>query len=95
VVCGDFNVDRDSALFGEFMTGTGLSDAFDGACPPTFRAEYLPPGATLHCIDFILTTAEMKASAVTLLFADKEPLPSGPAWLSDHIGLRARLVLAS
>lgn len=94
VVCGDFNVDRDSELFGEFMTGTGLSDAFEGACPPTFRAEFLPPGATLHCIDFILTTAEMKASAATLLFADKEPLPSGPAWLSDHIGLHARLLLA-
>lgn len=95
VVCGDFNVDRDSALFGEFMTGTGLSDAFDGACPPTFRAEYLPLGATLHTIDFILTTAEIKASAATLLFTHKEPLPSGPAWLSDHIGLRARLLLAS
>jgi sphingomyelin phosphodiesterase 2 len=92
VVCGDFNVDRDSALFGEFVTDAGLSDAFEGTCPPTFRAEYLPAGATSNCIDFILTTPEIKASTATLLFADKEPLPSGPAWLSDHIGLRATLL---
>lgn len=95
VVCGDFNVSRESPLFGEFVTDAGLSDAFEGACPPTFRAEYLPAGETSSCIDFILTTAEIKASTATLLFADKEPLPSGPAWLSDHIGLRARLFLTS
>ena len=55
VVCGDFNVDRDSALFGEFIAGSGLDDTFEGGCPATFRAEYLPAGETPHCIDFILT----------------------------------------
>lgn len=95
VVCGDFNVDRDSALFGDFMAGTGLVDAFEGGCPPTFRAEYLPAGETPHCIDFVLTTAEVKTSAATLVFAGKEPLPGGPGWVSDHIGLCARLVTAS
>jgi hypothetical protein len=44
VVCGDFNVDRDSALFSDFVSETGLDDAFEGRCPPTFRAEYLPAG---------------------------------------------------
>jgi hypothetical protein len=39
VVCGDFNVDRDSALFGEFIAGAALDDAFEGSCPATFRAE--------------------------------------------------------
>ena len=50
VVCGDFNIDRESSLFGEFRAATGLADAFGGACPPTFRAEYLPRGrdAALH-----------------------------------------------
>ena len=28
VACGDFNVDRDSALFGAFTDGAGLADAF-------------------------------------------------------------------
>jgi len=89
VVCGDFNIARESPLFGEFTAATGLADAFDGACPPTFRAEYLPPAATPHCIDFILTAAEVKVESTALVFAEKEPL----GYVSDHIGLRARLSL--
>jgi endonuclease/exonuclease/phosphatase family metal-dependent hydrolase len=91
VVCGDFNVSRESTLFGEFMAATGLADAFEGGCPPTFRAEYLPAGATTHCIDFILTAGEVKAESAGLVFAEKkEPL----GYVSDHIGLRARLSLS-
>ena len=91
VVCGDFNIDRDSALFGDFVRDTGLSDAFGGTCPPTFRAEFLPAGETPHCIDFILTTATVKATATGLLFAGKQPIHGRPAYVSDHIGLYARL----
>ena len=89
VVCGDFNIARESSLFGEFMAATGLADAFEGACPPTFRAEYLPAGATPHCIDFILTAGGIKVESAALVFAGKEPL----GYVSDHIGLRARLSL--
>ena len=90
VVCGDFNVSRESSLFGEFMAATGLADAFAGRCPATFRAEYLPRGATPHCIDFILTAGEVTAESAGLVFAEKkEPL----GYVSDHIGLRARLSL--
>jgi sphingomyelin phosphodiesterase 2 len=90
VVCGDFNVSRESSLFGEFMAATGLADAFAGACPPTFRAEYLPAGATPHCIDFILTAGEATVESTGLVFVEKkEPL----GYVSDHIGLRARLSL--
>jgi endonuclease/exonuclease/phosphatase family metal-dependent hydrolase len=89
VVCGDFNVARESPLFGEFTAATGLADAFAGACPRTFRAGYLPAGATPHCIDFILTAGEVKAESAALVFAGKEP----PGYVSDHIGLRARLSL--
>lgn len=93
VVCGDFNVDRDSSLFGGFLAGTGLADAFEGRCPATFRAEYLPAGETPHCIDFILTAGGVKAEAATVLFAGKEPLGGGPGYVSDHLGLRASLFL--
>jgi endonuclease/exonuclease/phosphatase family metal-dependent hydrolase len=93
VVCGDFNIDRDSSLFGEFIADTGLADAFNGGCPPTFRAEYLPPDRTPRCIDFILTADGVKAEAATVIFAEKEPLPDGPGYVSDHVGLRASLVL--
>jgi endonuclease/exonuclease/phosphatase family metal-dependent hydrolase len=89
VVCGDFNVSRESSLFGDFMAVTGLADAFGGVCPATFRAEYLPAGATPHCIDFILTAGEVTAESTGLVFAEKEPL----GYVSDHIGLRARLSL--
>jgi len=94
VVCGDFNIDRESSLFSEFVEDTGLADAFEGTCPATFRAEYLPAGETPHCIDFILTAGEVKAEAATVVFAGKEPLDSAPGYVSDHIGLRARLFLA-
>jgi hypothetical protein len=86
VVCGDFNIARESLLFGDFMAATGLADAFGGACPPTFRAEYLPAGATPHCIDFILTAGEVTVESTAPVFAEKEPL----GYVSDHIGLRAR-----
>jgi endonuclease/exonuclease/phosphatase family metal-dependent hydrolase len=93
VVCGDFNVDRDSSLFGGFMAGTGLADAFEGRCPATFRAEYLPAGETPHCIDFILTAGGVKAEAATLVFAREEPLGGGRGCVSDHLGLQASLFL--
>lgn len=85
MVCGDFNVDRGSVLFSEFIENTGLADAFGGTCPPTFRAEYLPDGALPHCIDFILTKGTVKAADATVLFRDET--------VSDHLGLRATLSL--
>jgi endonuclease/exonuclease/phosphatase family metal-dependent hydrolase len=93
VVCGDFNVARDSALFGQFMKGAGLADAFDGGCPATFHAEYLPAGKTPHCIDFILASEGVTVESTTLVFPGKVPLPGGPGYVSDHVGLRARLSL--
>ena len=93
VVCGDFNVDRDSSLFAEFMAGTGLTDAFEGSCPATFRAEYLPAGEVGHCIDFILTPAGVEAQATGLVLAGQVELPGGPGYASDHIGLRADLTV--
>ena len=70
-----------------WRAATGLADAFGGACPPTFRAKYLPAGATPHCIDFILTAGEVTVESVALVFAEKESL----GYVSDHIGLSARL----
>ena len=95
VVCGDFNVDRDSSLFAGFVGSAGLADAFEGSCPATFRAEYLPAGEKPHCIDFILTAGGVKAEAATMVLADKEPLAGGPGYVSDHAGLRAGLLVPS
>jgi sphingomyelin phosphodiesterase 2 len=91
VVCGDFNVARASTLHGELWRQSGLRDAFDGQCPPTFLAEYLAPGSKAHCIDFILVAEAIGVDDTDLLLTDKRTLPSGPGYLSDHIGLLARL----
>lgn len=91
VVCGDFNIDRDSVFFGDFMERTALADAFEGRCPPTFRSEYLPAGARACCIDFILTGGDVKVSAADVVLAGEEPMRGGPGFLSDHVGLRALL----
>ncbi|MGW7679571.1 endonuclease/exonuclease/phosphatase family protein [Kribbella sp. NPDC054772] len=87
VACGDFNISRESPLYAEF----GLRDAFDGDCPPTFHADYLPPGSTPQCIDFIFVTPTIKVEHTALVFTDKHRLPSGPGHVSDHIGLLAQL----
>lgn len=94
VVSGDFNVASDSALYSDFIAATGLVDAFGGRCPPTFRAEYLSPGSPPHCIDFILVAGPITVQTADLLFADKQPLSDGPGYVSDHIGLCARMSLS-
>jgi len=93
VVCGDFNIERESTLFAGFLRSTGLSDAFDGDCPATFRAEYLPAGEVPHCIDFILVSGEVMAESTAVLFAGEVALPGGPGFVSDHVGLSASLLV--
>jgi hypothetical protein len=93
VLCGDFNVARDSTPYEEFVGRTGLVDAFGGVCPPTFHGEYLGPGKTPHCIDFILVRGVEVRSAKQIL-TDKAKLPGGPAYVSDHLGLRATVSAA-
>lgn len=93
VVCGDFNIARDSELLRGFVAGTGLTDAFQGQCPATFHREYLGPGKSPQCIDFLLVSPSVKVEATTLLFADKVALPGGPSFVSDHIGLAATVIV--
>ncbi len=91
VLCGDFNTPRDSALFARFLAESGLSDAFGGTCPPTYRAEYLPAGAVAYCVDFILTSPGVRTGSRGLLFTDRHPALPAPGYLSDHVGLTATL----
>jgi sphingomyelin phosphodiesterase 2 len=92
VVCGDFNVDRDSVLLRGFLSETGLADAFSGRCPATIHTEYLPdPAESAHCIDFILISPRSKAGITRVLFASKQLVQGQREYLSDHVGLYARL----
>lgn len=79
------HVARESSLYRDFISSTQLTDAFAGACPPTFRTEYLPPGRTSQCIDFVLVTGAVDVESADLMFTDNSPL------VSDHLGLRVRL----
>jgi endonuclease/exonuclease/phosphatase family metal-dependent hydrolase len=88
IVCGDFNIARDSTLHHDFMIDTRLVDAFDGQCPPTFHAQYLGQGESPHCIDFVLIAgSSIKVESADLMFTEKLPMASGPAYVSDHMGL--------
>jgi sphingomyelin phosphodiesterase 2 len=93
IVCGDFNISRDSDLHQELLASTTLVDAFDGRCPPTFRAEYLDNGKAPHCIDFILVSPSLEVEQANLILTEPERLPSGPIHLSDHVGLHATIAL--
>ncbi len=94
VLCGDFNVAAESPLLADLRNEAGLTDAFAGRCPPTFRAEYLPPGRAAHCIDFILVAGSISVESTDRLFTGPTPMPGGPAYVSDHIGLQARLMVS-
>jgi endonuclease/exonuclease/phosphatase family metal-dependent hydrolase len=88
VVCGDFNIARESTLHRDFMIDSRLVDAFGGQCPPTFHAQYLDPGKSPHCIDFILIAgSSIKVERAEMMFTDKMPMSGGPAYVSDHMGL--------
>lgn len=93
IVCGDFNVARESTLFRDFMADTGLADVFEGQCPPTFHSYYLSDGRPPFCIDFILATDSVSVENAGTLFSEEVSLPSGRSYLSDHVGLRATVVL--
>lgn len=84
IVCGDFNVPRESDLFRGFVRETHLIDAYAGTCPPTFHASFLPPGRTSQCIDFVLVTGAVNVESADLMFTD-------PPYVSDHLGLRVSL----
>ena len=78
VVCGDFNIARESSLFGAFMAATGLADAFEGACPPTLFMTRQPteraaaPGVSAE-------TGEGQARAL-LDGHRREDKPGGGTW---------------
>jgi hypothetical protein len=94
IVSGDFNIARDSSLYDDFIRGTGLIDAFGNDCPPTFHSKYLEPGKLSHCIDFLLLSdPSIKVEATEMTFTGELPMPGGPDYVSDHLGLQAQVAV--
>ncbi|MFI9273535.1 endonuclease/exonuclease/phosphatase family protein [Kitasatospora sp. NPDC052896] len=93
VVIGDFNAPRESAVHATFIAETGLRDVFGHRCPPTFHAEYLGPGQAPQCVDFILAAGDIVARHAELILDQEVAMPFGRGFVSDHLGLRADLLL--
>ena len=91
-VCGDFNIAAGSTFLSAFVAATGLVDAFAGDPTPTYRAEeFLGPGIPGHRIDFVFTTPSVTVVDRALILTAKHPFPTGPAYVSDHLGIRTTL----
>jgi endonuclease/exonuclease/phosphatase family metal-dependent hydrolase len=86
VMVGDFNVPRESWLFDEFVTASGLVDTFEGSPEPTYRPTPSWPGAAL---DQVLVSSGLSATP-ELVLKDSVRLADGrTAYLSDHYGIGA------
>jgi hypothetical protein len=90
---GDFNVPRDSWLFHEFVSATGLRDVLAGDSEPTYRPT--PQLGDTKAIDQVLMRApagQEAAADARPVFQEAVPLADGrPAFLSDHYGIAAEI----
>ena len=85
VMVGDFNVPRESWLFDEFVTASGLTDTLHGSPEPTYRPTPRWPGAAL---DQALVSRHLSATPELVLKDDSVRLADGrTAYLSDHYGI--------
>jgi endonuclease/exonuclease/phosphatase family metal-dependent hydrolase len=93
VVMGDFNVPRDSWLFDDFVSATGLRDVLAGATEPTYRPtpEYSDTKAIDQMLVRMPASREPTADA-RLVFREAVRLADGrTAFLSDHYGIAAEI----
>ncbi|MFF3448555.1 endonuclease/exonuclease/phosphatase family protein [Streptomyces sp. NPDC002667] len=94
VVVGDLNLPRDSAALTDFVSATGLTDVLAGDARPTYRpTPRWPSPPALDHILFRAAAGETLTGDADLVFQDKVTLADGRrAHLSDHYGVRARLI---
>ncbi|MBC6462938.1 endonuclease/exonuclease/phosphatase family protein [Actinomadura sp. HBU206391] len=93
LVMGDFNVPRDSWLFDEFVSATGLRDVMAGDTEPTYRPT--PQYSDTKALDQVLVrapTSEPLTVGARLVFQEEVRLADGQAaFLSDHYGISAEI----
>lgn len=94
IMTGDFNLAKDCDLFSPFIARGGWTDVFEGDSSSTFHAEFLAPGQTPHCIDYLLVRDPVNmftAHEASLMFTDKVRLDNKKAsYISDHMGMCGR-----
>jgi endonuclease/exonuclease/phosphatase family metal-dependent hydrolase len=96
VTTGDFNISSSGPLYPLIVDG--WRDPFAATDLVTYHVEFLPPGSSSHRIDYLLLSGDEARYPLldsTVLFAEPLALPDGPRmYLSDHVGLAARVRLA-
>jgi endonuclease/exonuclease/phosphatase family metal-dependent hydrolase len=90
VLTGDFNVASDCPLYPTIVDNGGWRDPFRATDPSTYQAAFLPPGSSTKRIDYLLVAGDAVEVADTAVLFDRPVEPAG--YLSDHVGLSARLV---
>jgi endonuclease/exonuclease/phosphatase family metal-dependent hydrolase len=92
VTCGDFNVASDCPLYPDVVDGGAWHDPFAADDPPTFHADLLPPGRSPRRIDYLLVRGDHHRVLDTdVLFAEPVAIGGRRSYLSDHVGLSARI----
>jgi endonuclease/exonuclease/phosphatase family metal-dependent hydrolase len=84
VLSGDFNIAAGGPLYPRIVDDGAWHDPFLADDPPTFHAALLPSGRSKR-IDYVLVRG---AEVVETALLDTGP---GPAFVSDHLGLLARI----
>jgi hypothetical protein len=91
ILGGDFNVASNSPLYPLIVDHGAWRDPFTATDPPTYRAEYLPPGCPVHRIDYLLLAGDPDRFPVTkadLVLTEPGQLNHGTDFLSDHLAPR-------
>jgi sphingomyelin phosphodiesterase 2 len=94
VISGDFNIPKCSDLYQKFVDLSLVVDVFAGDDSPTFHEEALPPGAKVHCIDYLFVRPQNEGISVrktAYLFQDKILVEEKEQYVSDHMGLMAEV----
>jgi endonuclease/exonuclease/phosphatase family protein len=95
IVTGDFNLASRGALY-PLIAPDGWHDVFAATDPVTYHSAFLPAGASVHRIDYVLLRGGVSVLDAGLLFATPFTVDGAePMYVSDHVALSVRLALPS
>lgn len=97
LTAGDFNIQKDSSLYDEFIRLTNAQDLFDTFSQPTVHKAFLPQEAMEPRLDFIFANFEnvsIQKNNTKHFFDSKVKLTDKrTGYISDHIALFTKLTL--
>lgn len=97
IICGDFNISKQSNLYQTFLRLSQTKDIFSKTHSATYHREYLPHSRKAHCIDYIFIYDPQEKLTVKkkkLVFTQKYTTSNNSVrYLSDHVGLLTQFQL--